>query len=59
MLKSTGGFVCGGCSQGVMVVGTAPAELAMPDQIGVVFNHNSRSRYCSPITGKWRNGDDM
>ena len=64
MLKNTLGLmtaalVCGGCSQAGVVVGSAPAELAMPDQIDVVFNHNPRSRYRSPLTGKWRNGDDM
>ena len=31
----------------------------MPQQIDVVFNHNTRSRYRSPFTGDWRNGDDM
>ena len=31
----------------------------MPEQIDVVFNHNTRSRYRSPLTGDWRNGDDM
>ena len=40
-------------------MGTAPAELAMPEQIDVVFNYNTRSRYRSPLTGDWRNGDDM
>ena len=64
MLKNTLGWmtaalVCGGCSQAGMVVGTAPAELAMPEQIDVVFNHNPRSRYRSALTGEWRNGDDM
>ena len=52
-------LVCGGCSQAGMVVGTAPAELPMPKQIDVVFNHNARSRYRSPLTGEWRNGDNM
>ena len=41
------------------MVGTAPADLEMPKQIDVVFNHNARSRYRSPLTGDWRNGDDM
>ena len=64
MLKNTLGLaaaalVCGGCSQAGVVVGSAPAELAMPKQIDVVFNHNPRSRYRSPLTGEWRNGDDL
>ena len=25
----------------------------------MVFNHNARSRYRSPLTEDWRNGDDM
>lgn len=64
MLKNTLGWaaaalVCSGCSQAGVVVGSAPAELAMPKQIDVVFNHNPRSRYRSPLTGEWRNGDDL
>ena len=31
----------------------------MPEQIDVVFNHNGTSRYRSPLTGDWRNGDDL
>ena len=62
MLKNALGWVavalvCGGCSQVGMVVGTAPAELPMPKQIDVVFTHNARLRYRSPLTGEWRNGD--
>ena len=64
MLKNTLGWmaaalVCGGCSQPGSIVGMAPAEPAMHEQIDVVFNHNARSRYRSPLTGEWRNGDDM
>ena len=64
MLKSKLGlmaaaFLCTGCSQAGSVVGTAPADLTMPEQIDVVFNHNATSRYHSPLTGDWRNGDDL
>ena len=64
MLKKTLGWmaaalISGGYSQAGSTVGTAPAELAMPEQIDVVFNHNTRSRYRSPLTGDWRDGDDM
>ena len=52
-------LLCSGCSQAGSVVGTAPADLAMPKQIDVVFNHNAKSHYRSPLTGDWRNGDDM
>ena len=64
MLKSKLGFiaaalVCCGCSQAGSVVGQAPTELAMPERIEVVFNHNDTSRYRSPLNGAWRNGDDL
>ena len=52
-------LLCGGCSQAGSVVGHGPADLALPDQIDVVFNHNAASRYRSPLTGAWRNGDDL
>ena len=49
MLKSKQGwiaaaFLCTGCSQDGSVVGESPADLAMPEQIDVVFNHNGTSR---------------
>ena len=64
MLKNTLGWVpaavvSSGCSQAGSVVGTAPAQLAMPKPIDVVFNHDTRSRYRSPLTEEWRNGDHM
>ena len=64
MLKNTLGWMaavllCSGCSQAGSVVGKAPPDLTRPHQIDVVFNHNARSRYRSPLTGDWRNGDDM
>ena len=31
----------------------------MPEQIDVVLNHNTRSRYRAPLTVDLRNGDDM
>ena len=52
-------LLCSGCSQAGSVVGKAPPDLAMPEQIDVVFNHNAASRYRSPLTGDWRNGDDI
>ena len=64
MLKHTLGWMaavllCTGCSQTGLVVGKAPPDLTKPNQIDVVFNHNARSRYRSPLTEDWRNGDDM
>ena len=52
-------LLCSDCSQAGSMVGTAPADLEMPKQIDVVFNHNARSRHRSPLTSDWRNGDDM
>ena len=52
-------LLCCGCSQAGSVVGQGPADLRMPEQIEVVFNHNTASRYRSPLTGNWRNGDDL
>ena len=64
MLKSKLGSIaaavlCSVCSQARSVVGESPADLAMPEQIDVVFNHNGTSRYRSPLTWDWRNGDDL
>ena len=64
MLKSKLGLIaaallCSDRSQAGLVVGENPADLAMPEQIDVVFNHNSTSRYPSPLPGDWRNGDDL
>ena len=52
-------LLCSGCSQAGSVVGQSPARLALPEEIDVVFNHNATSRYRSPLTGDWRNGDDL
>ena len=52
-------LLCSDCSQAGSMVGTAPADLEMPKQIDVVFNHNARSSHRSPLTSDWRNGDDM
>ena len=64
MLKSKLGWIAAavlfsGCSQARSVVGESPTDLAMTDQIDVVFNHNGTSRYPSPLPGDWRNGDDL
>jgi phosphatidylserine/phosphatidylglycerophosphate/cardiolipin synthase-like enzyme len=64
MLKSklalmAAALLCSGCSQAGSVVGESPGALALPNKIDVVFNHNATSRYRSPLTGAWRNGDDL
>jgi phosphatidylserine/phosphatidylglycerophosphate/cardiolipin synthase-like enzyme len=49
-----------GCSQRGELVGAASVDqLNVPDQIAVGFNHHQRNRYQSPISGEWRDGDDI
>lgn len=52
-------LLCSCCSQAGSVVGEGSAGLALPELIDVVFNHNATSGYRSPLTGAWRNGDDL
>ena len=64
ILKKTLGWMaavllCSGCSQAGSVVGKAPPDLTRPHQIDVVFNHNARSSYRSPLTGDCQSSDDM
>ena len=52
--------VISGCSQrGQLVGATSVAQLDVPDQIAVGFNHQHHNRYQSPISGEWRDGDDI
>ena len=56
MLKNKLGWMAAvllwsGCIQAGSTVGKAPTDLEMPDEIEVIFNHNARSRYRSPLTG--------
>ena len=49
-----------GCSQRGMLMGTASIkQLNVPDGIAVGFNHHQHNRYLSPITGGWRDGDNI
>jgi hypothetical protein len=49
-----------GCSQRGELVGAASVDqLNVPDQIAVGFNHHQRNRYQSPLSGDWRDGDDI
>ena len=47
------------CSKPGEVVGPAREPLAMPNGITLHFNHRDSSRYRHPLTGEWRNGDDL
>ena len=43
-----------------MLIGAASVkQLNVPDAIAVGFNHQQHNRYQSPITGEWRDGDDI
>ena len=48
-----------GCSQQGRVIGSTAPELRQPPQIEVLFNHRGNSSYRSPLTGRWRQGDDL
>ena len=48
-----------GCSAQARLEGRPPQALPMPEGIEVAFNHNPANRYRSPITGAWRQGDDL
>ena len=49
-----------GCSQRGELAGAAfGTPLKSPAAIAVGFNHHQRNRYQSPISGEWRDGDDI
>ena len=50
-----------GCSGPAAAVrrGAPSADLPLPPGIRVAFNHRSDRRYRSPISGQWRQGDDL
>jgi len=49
-----------GCSATARVVGRPnQPQLPMPKGITVAFNHHSQHRYRSPISGQWRQGEDL
>jgi len=39
--------------------GAGSADLPLPAGIRVAFNHRSDRRYRSPVSGQWRQGDDL
>jgi phosphatidylserine/phosphatidylglycerophosphate/cardiolipin synthase-like enzyme len=41
------------------VLGQRPIDLALPNGIDVGFNHRGGRRYRSPLSGEWRNGDNL
>ena len=53
------GLFASSCSQAGVVLGQMPVDLAEPKGIEVGFNHRTASRYRSPLSGAWRNGDNL
>ena len=41
------------------LTGGPPPELPLPPGIRVAFNHRGAGRYRSPVSGQWRQGDDL
>ncbi|MFN7228785.1 MAG: phospholipase D-like domain-containing protein [Synechococcaceae cyanobacterium] len=49
-----------GCGAAPASIGGLPAaRLPLPAGITVAFNHNGAQRYRSPVSGRWRQGDDL
>ena len=53
------GLLASGCSRAGVVLGQTPIDLGLPVGIEVGFNHRAGDRYRSPLTGAWRNGDNL
>ena len=53
------GLLASGCSRTGVVLGKPAVDLSLPEGFDVGFNHRSVSRYLSPISGEWRNGDNL
>jgi phosphatidylserine/phosphatidylglycerophosphate/cardiolipin synthase-like enzyme len=50
----------GGCgSPPAVLEGSRERHLPLPAGIRVAFNHREHQRYRSPVSGRWRQGDDM
>ncbi len=53
-------LLLGGCGPAPAArSGGSPRALPLPAGIRVAFNHRGDSRYRSPISGQWRQGDDL
>ncbi len=48
-----------GCSTEAQLLGQPTPARPLPEGIELAFNHNDTSRYRSPISGQWRQGDDL
>ena len=59
IVASTLSFLLLSCSQPGEVVGHGSEPLPRPKGIALHFNHRDSSRYRHPLTGEWRNGDNL
>ena len=48
-----------GCTAVATVGGAPEPEPPLPQGFTVAFNHRSGNRYRSPVSGEWRQGDDL
>jgi phosphatidylserine/phosphatidylglycerophosphate/cardiolipin synthase-like enzyme len=56
----TAALLLGGCGPAPAALsGGTPRALPLPPGIRVAFNHRGDSRYRSPVSGQWRQGDDL
>jgi hypothetical protein len=53
------GVVISGCTAEAQLLGQPAQPKPMPEGIELAFNHRETSRYRSPISGQWRQGDDL
>ncbi len=53
------GLLASGCSRAGVVLGQTPIDLVLPEGFHLGFNHRSVSRYRSPLSREWRNGDNL
>ena len=51
--------LCSGCSHSGTLIARPSKAFSFPGPITVYFNHRREGRYQSPITGQWRDGDNL
>ena len=51
--------LCSGCSHSGTLIARPSKAFSFPGPITVYFNHRREGRYLSPITGQWRDGDNL
>ena len=59
IVSALSGLLASGCSRAGVVLGQSPVDPGLPIGIEVRFNHRDGDRYQSPLSGEWRNGDNL